>query len=474
MPARPSRTSAASATRAAAAQQPQPSAPVVSQRLCDLLLSFPAAAIGGVQWQVLVRKYEERYSTRLDLRELGHTTPLAAATALLWDVVRVVDKEDTDNPIVGVEDAVALTPQPGLLGSWPSLYNVLCELVRSNGRDAEAGEAQPDSGAHCLLLSQLRPLMERHWHASFDESSLGFLNEEGSFLKLKKMKHLLNAVLRWRQQRQAWQRCQQPVFGSLDEALVPHLQVVPSTKHNDLLLICFPNSEVASTMAASPLAAMTPTKSSIALSQEAAASFHSVEAPVAVPMDCASQASSCSGGKSDVSSLRMELERLRSENQELRMRNHLLELPGPPQQTPAVMRLADAAWEPPAELPADVFDDFSEPPPEARTWRFESLDAQQKPSSDHGDIGSECSFEMGSTVSYASEFFGASSGSVSCMTSGAATPAVSGMPQHGCAFVPVWFQVMQSQAQPPWSVIPRGIVKTAREHFERIAGNQLL
>lgn len=68
--------------------------------------------------------------------------------------------------------------------------------------------------------------------------------------------------------RRALQRGQQPSRGAVDEALVPHLQVVPSSKHNDLLLICFPDSEAAASSTAAP-AAMTPTKSSVALAEAA-------------------------------------------------------------------------------------------------------------------------------------------------------------------------------------------------------------
>jgi len=53
---------------------PQPAAPVIAQRMCDMLLTFPASAAGGVQWQVLVQKYEERFGTRLDITALGHSS----------------------------------------------------------------------------------------------------------------------------------------------------------------------------------------------------------------------------------------------------------------------------------------------------------------------------------------------------------------------------------------------------------------
>merc|ERR1719264_2105208 len=209
----------------------QPPAPEVAKRLCDLLLSFPSAAISGIQWQVLARRYEERYTTRLDLAALGHASPLGAASALLWEVLRVVNKDDTDNPILGIEDGVALTANPGSMGSWPSLYGVLCTIVQEHGaRD----EAEPSE--HSLLLSQLRPLLESHWHASFDENALGYRGEDGTFVRLKKMKHLLHAVLSWREQRQAWQQAKGFKPSAVDEVLMPTLVLVPSKKHNDLLL----------------------------------------------------------------------------------------------------------------------------------------------------------------------------------------------------------------------------------------------
>merc|ERR550532_464658 len=91
----------------------RPMSPVlVAQRLSDLLQSFPAAAAGGVQWQTLARKYEERHSSRLDIAALGHSSALAAATALLWDVLRLVEREDADNPVVALDDTLALDPRP--------------------------------------------------------------------------------------------------------------------------------------------------------------------------------------------------------------------------------------------------------------------------------------------------------------------------------------------------------------------------
>lgn len=443
--------------RSPIAMQPQPSAPIVAQQLSDLLLSFPAAAMGGVQWQVLVHKYEERHSTRLDLAMLGHSSPLAAATALLWDVLRMVDREDTDNPVVGIEDAVALVPQPGQLGSWPSLYRVLCNLVLSNGSLKAADKmnlAQDGSDTQCLLLSQLRPLLEYHWHASFDESALGFLNEEGTFLKLKKMKHLLHAVIRWREQRQAWQREQGLKPSAVDEALIPHLELVVSSKHNDLLLVCSPRG--ASTQKASP-----------------GASGVSQTLPAVDKKSVESSAPDARTGGAKVSAMQRELEQLREENERLRSRNDVLEQSGVQQMpgTPVVM-MAATPRDPPTQLPADIFDDPFEPPPEVQAWRPEAFKVLRTPSLDlsTNDAGSECSFEMSTVASYTTELQ-----STSAVTSGAATPVHAvPMAQQGCTFVPVWFPLMQYESQAPWSVIPQGIVKTACTHFERLsvmAGN---
>ena len=38
-------------------------------------------------------RYEEWHGARLDLAGLGYSSALAAATALLWDVLRLVDAE---------------------------------------------------------------------------------------------------------------------------------------------------------------------------------------------------------------------------------------------------------------------------------------------------------------------------------------------------------------------------------------------
>lgn len=196
----------------------------IAQKLSDLLMQFPSAAIEGVDWVVLVRKFEERYCTKFDIAALGYDSPLAAASALLWDVARLRDAKDGRNPVVLLEDDAALTPRPGAMGSWPSLYQSLCSIVSSSSTDD-----QP----RCLLLSQLKPLLQRHWHSSIDEH-WGYLSSQGASVKTKKMKHLIQAVLGFRNQRVSMSNKAKP--GHIDEALVDELELVPSKNHNDLLL----------------------------------------------------------------------------------------------------------------------------------------------------------------------------------------------------------------------------------------------
>jgi len=382
-----------------------------------MLLSFPSAAIGGVQWQVLAARYEERYSTRLDLAALGHSSPLGAATALLWDVLRMVDKDDSDNPVVGIEDEMALTPEPGSMGCWPSLYGALCTLVQEHGT-CEAGTA-----THSLLLSQLRPLLERHWNPSFDESALGFRSEDGAFFRFKKMKHLLHAVLRWRDQRQAWQRAHNLKPTAVDEVLTPTLDLVPSKRHNDLLLRCVRE----------------PTLPSLTTRQ----------------LPVAGSETASSAGEED---LQFEVDRLRAENDELRAAN--LQLQGGSQALDSASR-HEGSGKLAASTPhiPEVFDDPFEPPPELNCWM---LQQGSSPALSCRFFSGETDSEVDSVMWGVASSCSGWSGLASTCASGGVTPVH--VPQASCT-LPAWFPA--SNGVVGVSVIPRGIVQSAREQFER-------
>eukprot|EP00449_Zooxanthella_nutricula_P025792 CAMPEP_0198531188 /NCGR_PEP_ID=MMETSP1462-20131121/26794_1 /TAXON_ID=1333877 /ORGANISM="Brandtodinium nutriculum, Strain RCC3387" /LENGTH=470 /DNA_ID=CAMNT_0044261073 /DNA_START=1 /DNA_END=1409 /DNA_ORIENTATION=+ len=247
------------------------SAAVVSQRLCDLLLEYPMAAISGVRWTALLRSYAEVYGQSVDLFSLGYSSAAAAARGMLVDVLQcqprehwqASEEEDSEDPLLRIDDEVALTPLPGFAGSWPSLYRTLCTIVQGCGQQEEADEpamgVEPGTSIRVLLLSQLRPLLlqgdapssqaqplrslleqlrpcSKMNYAGGDENGLCFRDEEGSFRRLQKMGHWVKAVLLWRDQRVQWLATCDIKPGKIDEVLCPQLQLVFSKRRNNLVL----------------------------------------------------------------------------------------------------------------------------------------------------------------------------------------------------------------------------------------------
>lgn len=379
-----------------------------------------------------------------DLATLGYSSPLAAAMALLGGGVRVVD-EDADDPVVAIEDALALVPHRGLMGSWPSLYRTLCEVVLGSGAPVPPGEsdcARVSPDARCLLLSTLRPLLQRHWHTSFDENTLGYLSPDGSFSKFKKMKHFLVSILRWAGERRAWRETQARSgenWGPVDEVLAPRLQVVTSCNRNDLLLVCSVDTSAVEAVerrlsllagdAAGPAAGTpgtaVPPAPPVGFGR---AGGGPVDRGLADGSGGAGLGSGVDSGLADG---------------------------GLAAEGPGAWRPASAPTGAPVGHTGDPFDDPFEPPPEAQPWRPEAFALPCKVSFDASttDAGSECSFEQSSLSNFAVD---------SADESGATTPV-----HH--AFVPLWFPMEQSQV--PCAIIPEGIVRTACEHFERIAKN---
>jgi len=321
---------------------------------------------------------------------------------------------------------VALTPQPGQLGRWPSIYSALCEIVLTYGVHEPTG-----GGSRSILLSQVRPLLEQHWHTSFDESALGFRNEEGTYLRLKKMKHLLHAVLKWRDERVAWKRNTGSAATAVDQALAPILQLVPSKTHNDLVLRLVDGGLERADFA-----------SRAQLSCVAEASRPQLTTAFAT-----------SGGEPSTDDLFRELEGLRAENASLRRSKMMAESSCAEELAPfAAPSLDDCILAIP-QLPADVFDDPFEPPPEAHAWvQHQALNFAQKTSTDAStDAGSECSLDLRSVSSrtLASE-----------AASGVVTPVQP-------TLVPVWVPMLPTSAGfVDVSVIPHGIVQRGRTQFE--------
>lgn len=191
----------------------------IAQRVEHLLLQFPDAASTGVRWSVLMGKYEEVYGRPLDIVALGHARPLAASTALLFDVLRLVNGQDEDDPVVAVEDGVALSAAPGCMGTWPSIYRALCRLA------AERGALKDTEVTHPLLVSRLAPQLQRAWHADFEEATVSYLSEEGA-AEVGDTLGLVQCLLQWREQRLQWRAAEGRRPSAVDRAIEPRLEIV--------------------------------------------------------------------------------------------------------------------------------------------------------------------------------------------------------------------------------------------------------
>jgi len=394
---------------------------VVAQRLTDLLFCFPSAASSGVQWETLLRKYNERFSTSLDIAVLGHSSALAAVTALLWDVLRIVNSEDTDNPVVAIEYSVALTATPGAIATWPSLYKTVCDIVQEYGTFQQDDEAGNDEPAYVMLVSQLKPLLQRHWHAGFDEASLSYLTEEGTLVRLKKMKHLLQALLRFREQRAAFLDA---AHNTLDEALTPCLNLLPSKKHNDLLLRCL----VPSPAVLKPIAQKR------------------LDAPVERWCDADHDDVSTAASFAGSAVLRQELMQLRDENALLRSQNSLLEKQVAPSISPLLEVKAEQVWS---------LDDPFEPPP-TDYWSFAS-------SSSSSSTMAPSEFCVSSGSGTPESPTSGSGADTPPMISFGTSPSVPQTCLLMPAVMPVWF------AMGDIGKIPSGVVQEARAVFEQHA-----
>lgn len=486
----------------------QPASPVVvAQRLCDLLQVFPVAATSGVQWQTLVRKYEERHAARLDLGALGYSSALAAASSLLWDVLRVADREDADNPVLAIEAGVAMTPRPGYLATWPSLYEACCEVARDHGT-SNASTGESSSG---LLLSQLKPLLQARWHANFNECNLSYFSEEGRFVGLKKMKHLVTAILRWRAEHLERRGESGPSQNAVDAALAVRLELVQSKKHNDWILCIVPPATAAFVkhppLAAGTVASFDLPKAHSALpavalsvgakkrpkevhralwsdvdvsepdeywgdlkspsstrSSTAKTSSLSSRSSVASGASRTSSQSGSSQSAASAAVMERELASLRAENAALRGTNVVLYH----QQEAASAIFAELFHAPSHSLAAvdapEVFDDPFEPPPEARkfSWGVGASPSNSTCSSDRAWSYAASSSGLATPVSsgLASSF---PSGLASDVTSGACTPQLNfATSVQACAFVPMWLDRTR---------IPNGIVQQAKAFFERPGEN---
>jgi len=209
-----------------------------------------------------------------------------AARVWLAEVAELLEEEGGADGCFRLRDDVALQRGgDGQLACWPLLVKTLGEIVRIHGTPQASREAAtPDraeesaagskagdvSEARGVLLSQLKPLLIRHWDSNFQERAVGYFNEDGSFVSIKKMKHLVAAVIDWRARRLA-RRAAAPT--AVDAALqaTPPLLLRTSPKHNDMVLFCPRVTLAATEFAPPPASAPGQQQSASASSRDAAA-----------------------------------------------------------------------------------------------------------------------------------------------------------------------------------------------------------
>jgi hypothetical protein len=127
-----------------------------------------------------------------------------------------------------------MSAEPCGAATWPSLYYSLCGVIRSDGFVQAAPSS--DCEVFAILVSQLKPKLQKYWHIEFDESSLSYFNEQGKLVRVKKMKHLLLGLLEWHRQRCLCPHSKR--HSQVNEALAPTLELTPSKTHHDLMLRC--------------------------------------------------------------------------------------------------------------------------------------------------------------------------------------------------------------------------------------------
>eukprot|EP00439_Symbiodinium_sp_Y106_P032967 s2199_g3.t4 len=231
----------------------------VQVRLRDLLLRCPCAALDGIRWSVVCKVYADRYQGG----PLIGASALDAAKTCLADLA-TFDEAAPGNARLRLREEAALSAgKDGQLGCWPLLLQRLGEIVRNHGSaqplqgtEAEhigtgTGEGKPTDlnlghgrvqheGEEVLgvLLGQLKHLLSRYWDPAFEERGLSFFNEVGQFVHLRKMKHFLAELLKWRARRRELVLNKALPPSAIDEALGDQLMLVASQRHNDMVLCC--------------------------------------------------------------------------------------------------------------------------------------------------------------------------------------------------------------------------------------------
>jgi len=318
---------------------------------------------------------------------------------------------------------------------------------------------------------------------------MGYRNDDGQFRRFKKLTHMLYTVLKVREQRQSWRESSGQECSQVDRAIAPVLEIVPSQKHNDMLLRCTAPADAVSTdrscqaaaaprggvaaPAAAPIAApaVAPTAEELptpfsTITEQCQA--EELPTPISTETEVSSSPSSSTSCEASMCELQLEVQRLRAENRKLRARNVLLEehstliIPEEGMSPPSSpgrrgCRLAES--DEPLRAGDDYFDNPFEPPPQPITYFFPAPSRQSRHSS--SDFG-------GSTDNGCSVLAASFSGCTSANISGTTTPASMRSPfvRPGCTYVPMWVPFMNAQSGYDLSIIPSGIVREVCAELE--------
>lgn len=299
----------------------------------------------------------------------------------------------------------------------PSVQQMYCSLY-----DAVQGCETPREG---LLLAKLRPVLESRWRAKFDDGIWAYLTAEGIRVRPKKVKHLVQDILAWRQQ----------------QAPATALELVRAANRNDWMLrLCCEGDPVVDAARASEAIGVQCREATWRAQSEPAATVGRRCAE-----ECAERASFRTMAKMrrQCAEETAELARLRAENASLRCCNEELQQLGEAMhaQQRGVPHSACAA-EPllcvregsndnVSLVQTSLMDDPFEPPPQAsRSWEFAETNTTNV---------STCSPSCGTPLSPGYTLQHEAS---SYAPSGAMTPML--MTGQACFLMPVWFQAIPS------------------------------
>lgn len=218
---------------------------VSRQQLRDLLLRFPCTLLDGLRWSVLCKVYRERFPESA----ASLTSSPDLARAWLHDLADFRDDPASiGDGFLLLWDSAALTlARDGQLACWPLLVQRLGEIVRRHGSEQHAHALEvpheeeemggADGEVKGVLLAQLKPLLRRHWDPAFEERAVSFFSETGNYVSIKKMKHLIAELVKWRTKRRMVARTQ-GWRTAVDVSLEAPMVLAVSQRHNDMVLCC--------------------------------------------------------------------------------------------------------------------------------------------------------------------------------------------------------------------------------------------